>query len=187
MDELVKKYLDEAKAIEKEIQDRKEQKEKERRDKYLISLGLIKGYERRYSDKNYYPYLKRDKETKQYYYDAPIPVEVTDEELEELKKYKALHDAPTNEKGQHYIPITDEKPKTNNSAEESLGIINYFVLVLGIIFGVILILMSSEYGSGTIRYGFFIIFVALVTWAMVKVYINISNNLHELNAKIKKQ
>lgn len=181
MDELVKKYLDEAKAIEQEIEENKALKEKKKRDEFLISIGLVKGVERRYNDRYEYPYNTWDKEKKLYYYDAKIPVEVTDEELEDLKRYRVYHDAETKPNGQHFIPVHSSNGKhsssTSNTAEDTLSTINSIFLVFALVGGLFL-LFFGEYGAMPLGIG--IMVVGLITWAVVKVYINISDNLREI-------
>lgn len=182
MHELVKKYLDEGKAKEQEILDEEARKKKEERDNYLIRLGLTTGTERRYSKEYSGPYCSWDKEKEMYYYDAQVPVEVTDEEFEEIRKYEKFHNGE--------IPVSAEAKATlDNGAESTLSVINsVFYILAWIVAFTMFIVGLSDYGyRGLIKLSIILILGATITWAVVKVYINISNNLHELNAKIKKQ
>ena len=89
MDERVKNFLEEAKAKEQEVILLEKQKEKEKRDALLISLGLTRHDKngRKYNNAPIKPYDKYDPEKKMYYYETEEAVEVTDEEFEERKKY----------------------------------------------------------------------------------------------------
>ena len=181
MDELVKKYLDDAKAIEQEIEEDKARNKKEERDKFLISLGFVKGVERRYSDSYGDPYNSWDKEKKQYYYDAQIPVEVTDEEFEQLKKYQAFHDAETDATGRHQLPDVPNEDPFGNAAENTLGTVNSIVFVIAIIGSIFLFFATFVAERPALMLDAAILFLAsLVTWSVVKVYINISYNLKEI-------
>ena len=179
MHELVKKYLDEGKAKEQELLDEEALKKKEQRDRYLIRLGLISGTERRYNKKYGDPYYTWDKKEKMYYYDAPIPVEVTDEELEEIQKYEKFQgESPS-------LPV-EEKPTIKNGAEETLSAINSIFYVLAWIAAFIMFVLGMSKGFyGLVWNAVQLVIYSTIAWAVVKVYVNISNNLHELNAKSK--
>lgn len=181
MHELVKKYLDEGMAKEQAILDEEVRMKKEERDKYLLSLGLVAGKERRYNKTYEMPYTSWDKEKEMYYYDAEIPVEVTDEELAEIKKYEKFH------KGEVKASTDEEKSAINNGAESTLSAINSVFYVLSWIAAFIMFVFGLGEPSyrGLILDALFLILGATITWAAVKVYVNISNNLHELNAKSK--
>ncbi|MBR4774656.1 MAG: hypothetical protein IK008_00980 [Bacteroidales bacterium] len=171
MRERVKQFLEEAKAKEKEARKRE-------RDIFLISIGLTEDPERTqklYCDHYDPPYTLWDSEKGQYYYNAPIPLEVTDEEYEELKKY-----------GQYKKAGDASDSLLDPGAEKTLNILNTLMLVTAIL-GVI-VLFYKALNSGLFIYfiapvGVFITYLAF--WAMIKVYINISQNLHEINRKIK--
>lgn len=182
MHELVKKYLDDAKAKELLILDEEARKKKEKRDNYLIRLGLTTGTERRYSKDYSNPYYSWDKEKRMYYYDAQIPVEVTDEEFEEIKKYEKFH------RGEVTTSV-EQKPAINNGAESTLSMINTIFYVLSLIGAIIMFVMGMSIPDykWMLLDALFLIFGATITWAVVKVYVNISNNLHELNAKADKK
>lgn len=169
MDEKVKEFLETAKAKEREAFEKK-------RDEHLISLGLVNEGEsvREYADNYSYIFNKWDEETKKYYREKLVAISVTDEEYEEIKKYSA----------------TDvvEEEELENGAEKFLAIINGISLAIGIIAAIVLIFVAlNSYRNG----GYFflasvvILLMSLVSWAIVKVVLNISNNLHKINSKLK--
>ena len=103
MDTKVKEFLEAAKSKEREAFEKE-------RDKHLISLGLIKEGEsiREYSDRYVYPFTLWDKEKQKYYYDKKVPINVTDDEYEEIKKYSTKE-------------VVEETTKLNKGAEKFLG------------------------------------------------------------------
>lgn len=70
----------------------------------------------------------------------------------------------------------DNKESTN--AENVLTIVAYLTLIVGIIASVTIIKKED------IVLGFGILISSVVTWAVLKVLCNISNNLHEINKKM---
>ena len=167
MDVKVKEFLDAAKA-----------KEREARDKHLVSLGLINEDEsvRVYSDifDQNEGFVRYDKTEKKYYKDVKVvPVSVSDEEYEEIQKVSAA-------------PTTIEDETVENGAEKFLGVINGIVLAVSIIAAVILALVAMLEAEGALFFiGFGVLLVGLISWAIVKVMLNISNNLHRINSKLK--
>lgn len=182
MNEQVKKFLEEAKANEQAAIELAAQKKKEERDEFLISLGLTSGTKRNYSDKPGFPYTNLEPETQKYYYDSPIPVEVTDEEFEEIKKYAQYQKKES-------VDAVQEQPYSN-AAERTLSTINTIMLVLTVFGGLIWFFVSvSDSKEAGIIAGLpalAIIFGYVIVWAVVKVYVNISDNLHEINHKLDK-
>ena len=129
--------------------------EKER-DAHLIRLGLVK------------------KETRKTYDGVSyIPLDVTDEEYAEINK------------------ITEEKPnediKIENGAENFLAVFNGIFLGIGILASVILVCISFDSYDGGIYFlsGLGVLLVSFVSWGITKVLLNISNNLHQINSKLK--
>ena len=168
MDATVKEFLDAAKAKEREAFEKK-------RDEHLISLGLVKKGEsvREYSDSYNYVFNKWDEEAKKYYREKLVAISVTDEEYEEIKNVANT-------------PTTAEDKEIDNGAEKFLGVINGIMLAISIIAAVVL----SFIAIGEEEFGFFLIglgvlLIGLISWAIVKVMLNISNNLHEINSKLK--
>lgn len=181
MDEIVKKILDEAKAKENEAIELANQKKKEERDKYLVSLGLIKeGKERKWSETFGQPYVFWDEEKKMYYYDAPVPVEVTEEEFAEIQKYAKFQ----NSEGTN---STEEDLPYDNGAERALNSINKIMLALAIVGGIVMFFFALGIDQkGLIIWALVSVLGYVIVWAFVKVYINISNNLHSINYKLEK-
>ena len=165
MDEKLQKYLDEAKA-----------KERRKKDELLISLGLTKDetvriYSESYSD----VYNKWDAETDKYYADVKVPITVTDEEYEEIKKYASNS--------------TDEATDLDTKAENFLAILNAIFLIIGIITALV-ILYKGMNSTGSFKEHLIEAAVvaggSLISWAIWKVVLNISYNLHEINSKLKR-
>lgn len=164
MNEQVKAFIDKAKSEK------------------LVSMGLIKEMKREYGPYGQ-TYSKYDKETKQYYCETPIPIDISDEEFEKLLQYEKINTtAPKENAKVNNTPL-------NNTAEKALNIYITVVLVIGIIAAVFCViggLMASyttDFALVGIGIGVAIAFV--LSWAVIKVYINISNNLHEINSKLK--
>ena len=76
-----------------------------------------------------------------------------------------------------------------DGAETFLGIINSISLVVGIISAIILFFISADsYGGESTTFaiaGIVVLFISFVSWAIVRVLLNISINLHKINAKLK--
>lgn len=167
MDDKVRAFLDEAKS------------------KKLISLGLIEEVQKvygPYSEK----FPKYDRETKQYYYEVPIPIDVTDEEFEKICKYDAIQGKAPKAKKED----APERLALSNGAEKTLGAFNTIVLVIGLVIAVLCILVGilADFDQKWILVlsGAVVIIPFILSWAVLKVYLNISNNLHEINAKLRK-
>ena len=151
---------------------------KKEKEKLLSSLGLLYtttkkyiDYEERFNYPDFFWDTKAERwcvETKE---DA---ISVTDEEFEEIKKYAKLQ---TSENVNHTI---------NNGAENFLNTINVLSLIVTIIAAVILIIKGfSDYELHLTLIGIVILFVDLIYYSFLKVFLNISNNLHKINAKLK--
>ena len=170
MDAKVKEFLDAAKAKEREAFEKK-------RDEHLISLGLIDEESevvREYSSYYNPRFEKWDVDKKMYYYDRKQPVKVTDEEYEEILKYSTKNEI--------------EEIEIENGAEKFLSVMNGINLAFGIIAAVVLIFVALDaYRNGGYYYlaSVVILLTSLISWAIVKVVLNISNNLHKINSKQK--
>ena len=174
MDDLVKEYLDKAKASVAA-------EETKSRNKHLISLGLY------HTERVYGPYggkfLLYDKEQKRHYYEKKIPVEVTDEEYSEICKYASRN------KVEEDIPEEPKVKEVSNSAERILGGFNTFLLCVNILMAIVVLIGVIATGemmsvSMAVLVAVLIVAGAILVWATVKVCLNISNNLHEINAKM---
>ena len=131
MEPILKEFLD-----KKQAEQRKEFESE--RDKLLVSLGLVK-FEKEYSPsgKQTGPYVKYDVGAKNYYYvKHKTPIEVTDEEYEQIKKY-ALTQKP--QKLQ-----TLQKSNEVDGTEWGLKLVNGVFWVLAIIGFVIVIFLASD-------------------------------------------
>lgn len=168
MDAKVKEFLETAKAKEREEFEKK-------RDKHLISLGLIKETKKEYSDYYNWEYATYDDEVKKYYRKVHIPVEVTDEEYDEI-----LRVSP---------PATKiEEVVIEDGAERFLGVMNVISLIVGIIAALVLVFVAMDsYRNGGYYFmgGVALLLMSLISWAIVKVILNISDNLHKINSKLK--
>lgn len=70
--------------------------------------------------------------------------------------------------------------KQSSNAENVLTIVANITLIVGIMVSIVIINKeSTALGLGILAF-------SLVTWAVLKVLCNISNNLHEINSKMKK-
>lgn len=179
--------------IEAKRAEQRKQYEQER-DKLLISLGLIKEVVREYSPTHKFKhplYVTWDKEQKNYYYEKSIPYSVTDEEYEEIKRLTqqqaVQQKSPQQNNAEEKVIVKYAEPdEVSNGAEVFLGVINTIGLVLYIIAAVIVLMLGLEEslflalaaGAGVLLMGF-------ISWAIVKVILNISNNLHHINSKLK--
>ena len=168
MNPKVKQFLEEAKA--------KERAEFEKqRDAHLIKLGLVDEDKStiEYSD-CYLPvdgFEKYDREQNKYYKRVPAPIEVTDEEYELIKRYSA----------------TKPTVAQNNDAEIFLDKVNSIVASVSIVISIVLAVLALKDGSWVLFWGAVVIaIVSLISSAAVKVLLNISNNLHEINSKLDK-
>ena len=160
MDPKVKEFIEAARA--------KERIEFERqRNAHLISLGFVKTEkEKRYSNRRstYFPHY--DEETKQYFGEFTVPVDITDEEYEEIKRI-TKKDVP-----QKYL--------ANKSAENLLGVLNTILLIVSLISSIVLLTLSLEYGLSGILIAGTVILTSFISWAAIRVLLNISHNLHQI-------
>lgn len=88
-----------------------------------------------------------------------------------------------------------EENAIKNGAENALNVLSYFVLIVGVITAIIMLIVglskvshyrSEEEGTAMILSAGSLLFGAIVSFYVLKVFRNISNNLHEINMKIKK-
>ena len=167
MNPKVKQFLEETKA--------KERAEFEKqRDAHLKKLGLVDEEKStiEYSD-SYSPargFEKYDRQQDKYYKSVPAPIEVTDEEYELIKRYSA----------------TKPQATLNKDAEIFLDKVNSIVTCVSIIASIVLAALALIDESWMLFVGAAVIaIVSLISSAAVKVLLNISNNLHEINSKLK--
>lgn len=162
MNPKVKEFIEAARAKERT-------KFEEERDAHLISLGLIKETVRKYSDEFGGGFDHYDKDLKKYYNEFPVPEKVTDEEYEEIKRITGI-----------------ETKEINNGAEKLLDGINTALLIIGIFATIILAFAAfTNPEEGYFIAAIVVLSTTVVSWAMVRVLLNISNNLHQINSKLK--
>lgn len=167
MNQRVEKFIEEAKS-------RKRQEYERERDELLVKLGLTEE-EKVYSDDAHLrPHSQWDAAKRAWYYLKPIAV--SDEEYEEIKKWAPCDKADT------------PSVKINNRAEKVLRVFNVITLIISVVLSLILLmaaLNTYKYRSILMVVAIAILLLALVGWAKIKVVLNISNNLHRINAKQK--
>ena len=105
-----------------DMKERQRHKEQEERNENLIRLGLI---DKEKSDREYFPYwvnnnCKWDEETGKYYIEKDVPLEVSNEEYQEILKYAQ-------------VEIEEEKPKKSTNWGKYIEFIAWIVLMLTII------------------------------------------------------
>jgi len=67
-----------------------------------------------------------------------------------------------------------------------LGTINTIILAVSIIAAIALTICAIAWGKGALfLIGLGVLLVGLISWDIVKVMLNISNNLHKINSKLK--
>ena len=80
------------------------------------------------------------------------------------------------------------KKEVNNSAENTLSFFAVAALVIGIITRLILLVLASDAPKFEARLLFFsalgVVITALITWATLKVFVNISKTLKEINFQL---
>ncbi len=162
------------------------------REKVLISLGLIDHYVKEYGPYGA-PYVMFDKDTQQYYYNRPVAVDVTDAEFEKILQLATLRQqtakVPTGQTANNKIESRHRLQNINNGAEKTLQVFNIVFIVIGLIAAAIIFISGMNTRIAAARmYGVIIsigiVLFCLYNWAIMKTFINISNNLHEINAKI---
>ena len=96
--------------------EKKQETERKERDKLLTSLALV-NYEKEYSPtgKKTGPYVHFDKDQNNYYMNKTTPIQVTDEEYEQIKKY------------------VEPKKKTVDGTEGGLKVVNGFFWIFAIL------------------------------------------------------
>ena len=177
----VQKFIENAKKLQIEAQELERQQQEAKRDAFLISLGLYTeekvNIPRSEAMLSTYDGVFYDEEKKQYYVVTKNAVDVTDEEFEEIKKY-ALAKEEVKQK---------ESVELDNSAEKFLDTLNDITLVICCIAAVILIVIGiGSYSEGyLVGVGIGLAILSIISYACVRVVLNISNNLHKINSKIK--
>lgn len=83
------------------------------------------------------------------------------------------------------------KKEVDNSAENTLSFFAVVTLVVGIIAGIVLLVLASDSSKSEVPllvfYSVVVIISALVTWATLKVFVNISKTLKEINYRLSRK
>jgi len=83
------------------------------------------------------------------------------------------------------------KKEVDNSAENTLSFFAVVTLVVGIIGGIILFVLASDASKSEVPLFVFssvgVIITALITWATLKVFVNISKTLKEINYNLSRK
>lgn len=148
----------------------------------LLSMGLVKEVKREYGPYGQ-EFSKYDKEAKQYYRETPIPIDISDDEFEKLLQYEKINVPRPKESA-----VVSKTP-VKNTAEQILNVYISVILAIGIVVAAILIVAGFVSGYSVswtaVLYGVIVLILSFLSWASMKVIINISNNLHEIKAKLK--
>ncbi len=156
--------------------------DKAKNDK-LISMGLIKEIKKEFGPYGL-KYSKYDKETKGYYCDVPVAIDITDEEFEKLCKYAEMKPSPVDGKEDVETDVV-----MRNGAEKTLSAYNSVILSINLLIAFVAIIAAFVIGlsEGYILIGAAILILigAVLSWAVLKVFLNISNNLHEIKSLLK--
>ena len=169
MGQTVQEFIQAAQAKEREEFERK-------RDLHLIKLGLVDDSKTVTSYSKYQTSIHTywDSEKQMYFAKTAAPLSVSDEEYEEIKRLT-----------QHKT----ETPTLNDSAETFLNVVLIISLIVGILGAMILFVAGAEtYRGGEVYFisGGVLLVSSIINFAIGKVVLNISNNLHMLNYKVKK-
>ena len=159
--------------VERFLQKAKAEELKERQKK-LIELGLYEAIE--VDGQNGYDSYEwvwnNEKGISEPKYYKRYDIDISDEEYEEILKY---------------YPNTNSTP-ISDSAESILEVLNVITLIFGIATGFICFIIGviGQYGSSyLIISGICIAIISIISWTVLKVILNISNNLHQINSKLK--
>lgn len=164
----VQEFIENAKKAQTEAEEMEMQKQQVERDEYLISLGL-------YTEEKVEGIM--DSFGNKYYDTVKTAISVTDEEFDEIKKY-----APK----EKVSPI-QATCELNNGAEQLLNVLNTIGLIIACIVAIILITngISSYNQDYLIVVGVVFAMISVISFSCMKVVLNISNNLHKINSKLK--
>lgn len=136
-----------------------------KKEEHLVSIGLIDGYK---EDIVYLDYWDRDVESNCVWDDAkqkyrkkiqrPIPIQVTDEEYQELLKYAPIHQDANNNKNEDNVEKVTEYSKTIKTISNILFVVNLIVGIIGLI-----MLFNEDYAIVGIIMFVYALFGALFT------------------------
>ena len=183
MDPKVQAFIEAGKKVEKEQANLEEQAKKFGQTETLISLGIFTLGKVEYNDECIDENDEWDENKGKWIHQEKIVPDVTDEEYAEILKYAKIQDKNIENDN---IGSANDEVKPDKNAENYLLSWAYASLILAVIVdiaGIILALSQSSW----------IIFLAAIgissiyyfSWAVLKVLCNISNNLHNINEKVK--
>lgn len=146
-----------------------------KRRQHLIKLGLVSD-ERiiQYQDNwDNSPECKWDREKNKYYKEIAAPIEVTDEEYEEICRYFP----------EDNVPVENE----TYGAENTLNTMATIILVIGLLsaFVLIFLIFGGVLPPIAFLYDIILVLTVLASWAILRCFANISVTLKKINAKIK--
>ena len=135
--ETQKRVYTSAQEFIKEMNEKQKKKEQEIKNEVLIHLGLI---DQEKSQREYFPYwvndkCKWDEEVGKYYIGKNVPLDVSDEEYEEILKYAEID---------FEIEEIEKKRKKSTPWGNAIKTVAYIVLFVGIISNLILIFNIEE-------------------------------------------
>lgn len=115
------------------INEKRKKKEQEIKNELLVHMGLV---DKDKSYREYFPYwvndnCKWDEETGKYYIEKSVPLEVSDEEYQEILKYAQVEVEEEEE---------ERKLKKGTTWGNAIEIMAYIVLIVGIIANIILMI-----------------------------------------------
>lgn len=174
----VKRFIENAKKLKRATFEQE-------RDEHLKYLGLIRT-QREFSDyqSSTFPYY--DKDAQKYYRDYYVAVEVTDEEYEEIKRLAPPLPEKVNETTRKTTENANKTKSSKGVAETYLGVINGVSFAIGIIATLVLIIVSIVEGEGWLSLiALVVFFLSVTSWSIPRIILNISNNIREINSKLK--
>lgn len=191
MDAKVKAFIDKGKKILNENAElEKEGRAYDKRQK-LIELGIFtKGKEILTDEFNEDdPNCEWDDEKGKWRSTEYIVPEVTDEEFAQILESERIQEEDAgSEPSASKKSLGSEAKANKRSAEKFLyffAVVNAFMSVIAVVLGTVLSLRMGDWII--IVEALTIALIFLTDWAFLKVICNVSNNLHDLNEKVKKQ
>lgn len=119
------------------------------------------------------PECRWDQEKNKYYKEIAVPIEVTDEEYEEICKYFPENNVPVD--------------NASYGAENTLKTMATIILAIGLLSALVLVFLifGGVLPPIAFLYDIILFLTVLAFWAILRCFANISVTLKEINAKIK--
>ena len=116
------------------MKEKQKQKEQEAKNEHLIRLGLI---DKEKSNREYFPYFvnnkcKWDEDLGKYYIEKQVPLEVSDEEYNEILKLAEAE-----------VELEEEKPKKSSNWGNAIEVIAWIAFILTIIPSIFIFIVSK--------------------------------------------